>query len=154
MLMNYPDRAGAGGTQLQPKIAAGMPSLSADGRTYVFTIRPGYWHSPPSNQPVTAEAVRYSIERALSPRLGSNSPGPQVIADIAGEQAFRDGNAAHISGVRAAGDRLTIELTRPSPDSVTTSSSNGTPTTQGPACTSSTRSSSGRASTQGWRWAA
>jgi DNA-binding SARP family transcriptional activator/ABC-type transport system substrate-binding protein len=116
MLMNYPDQAGVGGARLQPEIAAGMPEVSADGRTYVFTIRPGYRFSPPSNQPVTAEAVRYSIERALSPKLGVNSPGPQVIADIAGEHAFRDGRAAHISGMRAAGDRLTIKLTRPSPD--------------------------------------
>ena len=34
-----------------------------------------YRFSPPSNQPVTAEAVRHSIERALSPKLGSNAPG-------------------------------------------------------------------------------
>jgi DNA-binding SARP family transcriptional activator/ABC-type transport system substrate-binding protein len=116
MLMNYPDRPGVEGAQLQPEIAAGMPEVPADGRTYVFTIRPGYRFSPPSNQPVTAEAVRYSIERALSPKLGVNSPGPQMIADIAGEHAFRDGKAAHISGIRAAGARLTIRLTRPSPD--------------------------------------
>jgi ABC-type transport system substrate-binding protein len=116
MLLNYPDQAGASGSQLQPELAAAMPEVSADGRTYVFRIRRGYRFSPPSNQPVTAAAVRYSIERALSPKLGSNAPGSQVIPDIAGEQAFRDGKAAHISGMRTAGDRLTIKLTRPSPD--------------------------------------
>jgi DNA-binding SARP family transcriptional activator len=84
MLLNYPDQAGVRGSQLQPEVAAAMPQVSADGRTYVFRIRPGYRFSPPSNQPVTAEAVRSSIERALSPKLGSNAPGPQVIADIAG----------------------------------------------------------------------
>jgi len=70
----------------------------------------------PSDQPVTAEAMRYSIERALSPGLGSATPGPQVIADIAGERAFRRGRARHISGLRASGNRLTITLVRPSHD--------------------------------------
>ncbi len=39
-----------------------------------------------------------------------------MIAEIAGEQVCRDGKAAHTSGVRAAGDGLTIKLTSPSPD--------------------------------------
>src|SRR6266571_2387782 len=98
-----------------------MPTVSADGRTYTFRIRPGYRFSPPSNQPVTAETFRYSIERALSPRLAegpvvANPPGPHVIDDIEGERAFLDGTASHISGLRAAGDTLSITLIRPSPD--------------------------------------
>jgi peptide/nickel transport system substrate-binding protein len=98
-----------------------MPTLSGDRRTYTFRIRPGYRFSPPSNQPVTAETFRYSIERALSPRLAEgpvvpNPPGPDVIDDIEGEQAFLDGTASHISGLRASGDTLSITLTRPSPD--------------------------------------
>jgi ABC-type oligopeptide transport system substrate-binding subunit len=98
-----------------------MPTLSGDGRTYTFRIRPGYRFSPPSNQPVTAGTFRYSIERALSPRLAEgpvvpNPPGPHFIDDIEGERAFLDGTASHISGLRAAGDTLSITLTRPSPD--------------------------------------
>jgi DNA-binding SARP family transcriptional activator/ABC-type transport system substrate-binding protein len=116
LLLNYPDTAGPRGSQLEPELAANMPKVSADGRTYTFTIRTGYRFSPPSNQPVTAEAVRYSIERALSPRLGSTTPGPQVIADIAGERAFRRGRARHISGLRASANRLSITLVRPSHD--------------------------------------
>jgi ABC-type transport system substrate-binding protein len=93
-----------------------MPTLSADGRTYTFTVRPGYRFSPPSNQPVTAETFRYSIERAVSPRMPTSAPGPLSIGDIAGETAFRAGEADHISGIRARGDTLTITLMRPSPD--------------------------------------
>src|SRR5205823_11465350 len=55
-----------------------------------------------------------SIDRALSPEMGEAAPGPQVIDDIEGEQAFRDGNADRISGLDATGDRLTITLTEPS----------------------------------------
>jgi peptide/nickel transport system substrate-binding protein len=97
-------------------VAASMPTVSDGGRTYTFTIRPGYRFSPPSNQPLTAEAFRYSIERALSPGLGSGAPGPGVIGDIAGEPAFRSGTAEHISGLRAVGNQLVISLRRPSPD--------------------------------------
>ena len=120
-LMNYPDKPPPEGWKLQPEIAAAMPTLSPDGRTYRFTIRPGYRFSPPSNEPVTAATFRYSIERALSPKLAANPaglvpPGPQFIDDIEGERAFRAGRAKHISGLRAARSTLSITLTRPSPD--------------------------------------
>jgi DNA-binding SARP family transcriptional activator/ABC-type transport system substrate-binding protein len=115
-LLNYPDASTQDDWRLQPEIAASLPSVSADGRTYGFTIRPGYAFSPPSNAPVTADVIRYSIERALSPGLGSDAPGPAVVGDIVGESAFRAGTAAHISGLRAVGDRLKVTLTEPSPD--------------------------------------
>jgi DNA-binding SARP family transcriptional activator/ABC-type oligopeptide transport system substrate-binding subunit len=120
-LLNYPDKSPPAGWHLQPELAAAMPTISPDRRTYRFTIRPGYRFSPPSNQPVTAETFRYSIERALSPKLAENPigqvpPGPQFIDDIEGERAFRAGTVEHISGLRAAGNTLSITLTQPSPD--------------------------------------
>jgi ABC-type oligopeptide transport system substrate-binding subunit len=93
-----------------------MPSLSPDGRTYTFTIGSGYRFSPPSNQPLTAETFRYSIERALSPKLETDAPGSMFVDDIEGEAAFRDGKADHISGLRANGDQLTVTLVKPSLD--------------------------------------
>jgi ABC-type transport system substrate-binding protein len=115
-LLNYPDAPTSDGWRLQPEIAASMPAVSNGRRTYTFTVPTGYRFSPPSNQPVTAEAFRYSIERALSPGLGSGAPGPGVIGDIAGERAFLAGTAEHISGLRAVGDQLVITLTRPAQD--------------------------------------
>ena len=53
-LLNYPDSAGPAGTRLRPEIAVAMPSVSRDGRTYTFRIRPGFRFSPPSDEPVTA----------------------------------------------------------------------------------------------------
>jgi DNA-binding SARP family transcriptional activator len=123
MLLNYPDKPGPEGRRLRPEVAARMPVVSPDRRTYTFTVRPGYAFSPPSDQPVTAETFRYSIERALSPELtkhplspAQNAPGPRFVDDIQGEQAFRRGRAEHISGLRASGDILSITLTKPSPD--------------------------------------
>ena len=115
-LLNYPDQPAPEGWQLQPEIAAAMPTVSPDGRTYTFTVRSGYRFSPPFDESVTAETFRFSIERALSPGLAQDPPGPHFIRDIEGEQAFRLGEAEHISGLRAKGDALSITLVRPSPD--------------------------------------
>ena len=71
LLYNYPDRPFPEGARLQPEVATGPPSVSDDGRTYTFTLRPGFRFSPPSNEPVTAEAFERAIERALDPRMGS-----------------------------------------------------------------------------------
>ena len=74
--------------------------------------------SDASAEPLTAETFRYSIERALSPRLAEGTPGTLFVDDIVGEDAFRDGDAQHISGLVANGDRLTITLVAPRGDLV------------------------------------
>ena len=115
-LLNYPDKPGPEGTVLKPEAAAAMPAVSADGRTYTFTIRPGFAFPPPSNEPVTAETFRSSIERALSPALIDWAPGPQFLDDIVGAQAYRQGKASNVTGLSADGDHLTIRLVAPSTD--------------------------------------
>ena len=99
-LLRHPDLAGPSGGQLRPEVAASMPTLSRDGRTYRFTIRPGYRFSPPSNQPLIAETFRSSIERAVSPRMGKDAVGPRLISDITGEAAYRAGDVDHIRDSR------------------------------------------------------
>jgi ABC-type transport system substrate-binding protein/class 3 adenylate cyclase len=115
-LLNYPDEPAPAGWELRPEVAEAMPTVSADERTYSFTVRDGFAFSPPENEPVTAETFRRSIERALSPRLGDEAQGWRYIDDIEGERAFRDGEADHISGLRVDGDTLSISLVEPSPD--------------------------------------
>ena len=113
-LLNYPDAPSPDSWRLEPEVATSMPEVSADGRTYTFTIRPGFQFSPPSNEQVTAETFRYSIERSLSRDV--RGPGHFFVWDIEGEREFRRGDADHISGLRAEGDILTIRLGRPAPD--------------------------------------
>ncbi len=117
-LLNYPDSAGPDGTRLRPEIAAAMPRVTRGGRTYTFRVRSGFRFSPPSNEPVTAATFKRSIERELSP---SNrfSPGPRIVSDIVGERAYRTRTAAHISGVVARGNLLSITLVRPAGDFLT-----------------------------------
>ena len=90
---------------------------SADGKSYTFTIRPGFRFSPPSNAPVTAQTFKFSIERALSPKI-PDGPGRSFAADIVGVQAYEAGKAKHISGITVRGNTLTVRLTGVSPDIV------------------------------------
>ena len=113
-LLNYPDKPGAAGSQLVPEVAQSLPTRSADGRTYTFTIRRGFRFSPPSNESVTAQTFKYSIERSLDPRM--RSPLAPEFRDIVGASAYMAGKATHITGVVAHRDTLTIRLTVPAPD--------------------------------------
>ena len=114
-LFNYPDRPAPAGSRPEPEVAAAQPVRSADGKTYTFTIRPGFRFSPPSNAPVTAQTFKFAIERALSPKI-TLGPARNFAADIVGVDAYEAGKAKHISGVRARGNTLTVQLTHPSPD--------------------------------------
>jgi len=108
-LLNYPDRPAPAGSQLVPEVARSLPRVSADGKRYTFTIREGYRFSPPSNERITAQTFKYSIERSLSPKLRLAA---MFASDIVGVAAYRQGRAQHIAGITARGNRLTIELTR------------------------------------------
>src|SRR5919198_4984252 len=113
-LLNYPDEAAPKGSQLVPEVAAAMPTISNDGKTYTFTVRDTFKFSPPSNAPVTADVFKFAIERTLTPKM--QSPGASFIADIVGAQDMLDGKAKHASGVTVNGNKLTVQLTKAAPD--------------------------------------
>ena len=110
-LLNYPDKPLPAGNQLVPEVAAALPSRSADGKTYTFTIRQGFRFSPPSNAPVTAQTFKDTIERTLNPKMKSPAAQPDFLTDVVGEQAYETGKAKHISGISVHGNKLTIRLT-------------------------------------------
>lgn len=113
-LLNYPDKPVPEGSQLQPEVAEGMPEVSADGKTYTFTIRSGFKFSPPSTEEVTAETFKFVIERNLHPKMAS--PAASFSKDIVGATEFNEGKAKSVSGVTVDGNKLTIKLTQVAPD--------------------------------------
>jgi YVTN family beta-propeller protein len=115
-LLSYPDKAGPAGALLTPEVAQSLPTRSPDGRTYTFKIRAGFRFSPPSNQAVTAQTFKYTIERTLKPQMQSGFAAD--LADIVGARAYMAGKAAHIAGVTAHGNTLTVRLIAPAPDFV------------------------------------
>ena len=116
-LYNYADVAAPAGSTLEPEVAAGPPRVSDGGRTYTFTIRPGYRFSPPSNEPVTAASFERAIERVATPEVGSY--GLYLLQDVVGVKAYQRDQNGGIAGVSAEGDQLVVRLTRPEADFVT-----------------------------------
>ena len=100
MLLNYPDEPGAAGLRLVPDAARALPTVSKDRRSYAFVLRPDVRFSPPSNQRVTAQTFKFSIERSLSPRR-EKPPGQIFLADVVGAKAYIAGKARHIAGITA-----------------------------------------------------
>jgi len=112
-LMDYrPARDGT--ATVVPDVAAAPPKVLDGGRLWVFRVRKGFRFSPPSGESVTAEAVRYSIERAISPQLSNPYCRDLLLSDVAGLKAYTDGKAPHVSGVVARGDEVRIRLVAPS----------------------------------------
>src|SRR6478752_2842813 len=112
-LYNYPDKRGPAGSLLQPEVASGF-KVSNRGKRYTFFIRKGFRFS--DGTPVTAENFAYAIDRTANHDLAS--PGAQFITDpkgtnIVGAKQVNDGLGTHVSGVRARGNRLIINLTKP-----------------------------------------
>ncbi|CAM5395609.1 ABC transporter substrate-binding protein [Streptomyces abikoensis] len=64
--------AGAGSTELVPDLATDTGKISDDKKTYTFTLRPGVtWED---GQPVTAQQVKYGIERTWATDKISGGP--------------------------------------------------------------------------------
>jgi len=73
-----------------PDLASGPPKVSADRRTYTFTLRPGVRYAPPVNREVTAQDFITAIQRLYD--KGSSSGGQfyaNLIAGVSGSAPAR-----------------------------------------------------------------
>jgi peptide/nickel transport system substrate-binding protein len=112
-LYNYPDKPGPAGSKLVPEVASKF-TVANNGRTYTFTIRPGFRFSDGSK--VTAKNFKYAIERVANHDLAS--PGGAFITDpngtnIVGAKKVNDGKGTHVSGAVAKGNKLIVHLSKP-----------------------------------------
>ena len=96
----YPDTSASKGSFPVPEAAAGPPSISADRRTYVFTVRPGLRFSDGS--PLTAANYAAAIKRVTDPVM--NSGGAYLLASL--------------RSVSSSGRTLRIALKQPEGDLV------------------------------------
>jgi ABC-type transport system substrate-binding protein/DNA-binding SARP family transcriptional activator len=110
-LVTYPDKPASAGSQIVPEVAEAVPAPTDGGRTYSFTIRPGFRFSPPSNEAVTAQTFKATIERVASPKVKSSFA--RVFSGIVGYHEYITGKAPELSGVVARGNTLTITLSQP-----------------------------------------
>jgi peptide/nickel transport system substrate-binding protein len=117
-----------GGAELRPDLAADLPTVSADGLTWTFRLKPGLRYAPPyeGTEIVAADVIR-AVERTLRPvptaygeATGATTIGtysfyytPQIV----GAEGFAAGEADTISGLEAPDDHtLVVHLTEPAGD--------------------------------------
>jgi peptide/nickel transport system substrate-binding protein len=97
-LMMFPDTASADAFRLRPEAAERPPTISRDGRTYVFTIRKGLRFSDGTQ--ISAANFAVALRRVLNPAM--QTEGAALFADV--------------KQIAAAGRRLRITLRQPSGD--------------------------------------
>lgn len=112
-LFNWPDKEGAAGAVATPEVAAGLPVISKDGKTYTFTIKSTFKFS--NGKAVTAKSFVDAFNRFANPKM--QSTGVAFITDVVkGAQEVVDGKASTISGIKANGNKLVVSLLKPAPD--------------------------------------
>lgn len=100
-----------GTTKLEPRLATAMPKVSADGKTYTFTLRPGVKFQ--NGRELVASDVVYTLTRVLDPK--TKSPGQGFFTGISGAQAFIDGKAKTVGGLKAKG-KYGVSITLAAPN--------------------------------------
>jgi len=123
-LYTYPNTVQSPATdQMEPALAADMPSVSADGMTYTVKLRSGLTF--PDGSPVTSKDVKATFEYMLDPNIQCATGGPPAsgyYSGIVGESEYSDAmtkskgkNNIGISGIKAVDD-LTTSFTLAKPD--------------------------------------
>ena len=106
-LLDYDDDV-----NLVPLVAEAMPTLSKDGKTYIFHLKKGVTFS--NGREVAADDFVYAWTRLLDPK--TKSSGASYIVDrIVGAHDFADGKADKVEGLNTP-DRYTLEVKLVKPD--------------------------------------
>jgi peptide/nickel transport system substrate-binding protein len=92
-----------------PDIASGDPVVSNGGRTLTIKLRTGVKYSPgPVKRTVKADDFKYALERCFLPQV-ANGYVNSYIGDLVGADAFKNGKAKEITGIKVPDDQ-TLEL--------------------------------------------
>ena len=108
-LVRYRDEPPPAGYRLVPEVAAALPTVSRDGRTWTFELRTGFRFS--DGRPIHADAFAQAIHRTMAP--GVDSPAYLYTQAIAGADDVKAGRSKRAAGVTARGNRLIVRFDRP-----------------------------------------
>ena len=115
-LVAFQDKPLPAGLRVVPHLAEALPTISRNGKTYTFQIRKDARFS--NGRPVTARAFTDALERILNPAMKSDNV--VLVESIVGAQAMLDGTTTKLAGAVANARTLTLRLTKPVADFVTT----------------------------------
>jgi peptide/nickel transport system substrate-binding protein len=102
-----------GTTQLEPDLAAAMPTVSKDGKTVTVKLKKGVRFSPPVNRAVTSADVKYAIERGFATSVANGYAGA-YFAVIKGAPTTPPQFPQPISGITTPNKQtIVFHLTQP-----------------------------------------
>jgi len=101
---------GVGGSKIQPALAKSLPTVSSDGLTYTFQLRPNLHYS--NGTAIKASDEAYALERDLKIPWQAAS---FISAYVAGGTDYANGKASSISGITTddATGTITVKLVAP-----------------------------------------
>ncbi len=98
-----------------PDLSDGDPEVSEDGKTITFTIRDGVEFAPPVSRPVTADDIKYALERTTLPGVANQYAAGYLSAVPGYSEAVKEAadnptdGAPDIEGIKALDDQ-TLEI--------------------------------------------
>jgi peptide/nickel transport system substrate-binding protein len=106
-----------GGTKLFPDLAASMPTVSPDGLTWTFKLKPGiHYGDPVGNEVVTSHDIVRALEREACSQCAAGGYS-FYYSVIKGFDAYSAGKAKTISGLQTPDDNtLVVKLDQPAGD--------------------------------------
>ncbi|MEA2461102.1 MAG: peptide/nickel transport system substrate-binding protein, partial [Actinomycetota bacterium] len=115
-LVGYRHVSGAQGNEVVPDLAAEMPQVSDDGKTYTFTLRDDVSFGPPVDRKVTSKDVEYAFRRIATKSVNALYGG-YYAGTIEGLTVGDDPGHGGISGIETPDDQtIVFHLTKPTGD--------------------------------------
>ncbi|WP_407285120.1 ABC transporter substrate-binding protein [Streptomyces sp. BP-8] len=110
-LVSYKAAPGTAGGKLVPDLATDLGTPSNGAKTWTFHLKPGIKYE--DGTPVTAQDIRYNVERSFSPDLpGGADYAARYLKDAKGYQGPAKGE--HLDSVRTPDERtIVFELRKP-----------------------------------------
>lgn len=108
-LIGYAHEPGAAGARLVPELIEALPEVREGGTLYCMKMRATARFGAPLHRHVTAEDMRYSIQRLFR----VNCPGVTFYRHIVGAEDLLAGRDTKLAGVIARGDSLYVRITQP-----------------------------------------
>lgn len=114
-LVGYNHLPGAAGNKVVPDLATSVPKPTNGGKTYTFHLKTGIKFGPPVNREITANDIKWSIERIARPKDGAQYAFYYNV--IKGFTAYSQGKAKAITGISVPNAKtIVFNLTQPTGD--------------------------------------